>query len=281
MLTDQLTQAIDTATHDHPEIIPLLSDKAIGYLVGEVKRRFRRDKREPRRKEKEETEYQIYNLMRRRFRRQKQKVLQAVGIYTNRKADWLDYIFTPDADDERSIAKLIRLITRSMQSGIDMFSEEIGIDLDWTITNVEAARAARDYAYNLVRKIDTFTRDVIRNQVQLFIETPGMTLGELAQTLPFNDKRAFTIAVTETTRAYADGKQRAGDELKKKYPDVKVVKTWFTNMDDKVCEICGSIDTQEVEINEQFVDKFDNKYDNPPAHPNCRCWTDNRTRING
>jgi hypothetical protein len=40
-----------------------------------------------------------------------------------------------------------------------------------------------------------------------------------------------------------------------------------------VCPICGYLDGQQVAPGEKFKDGEGNKYDNPPAHVNCRCAT--------
>jgi SPP1 gp7 family putative phage head morphogenesis protein len=83
------------------------------------------------------------------------------------------------------------------------------------------------------------------------------------------------IATTEITRAYAEANQIAGEALAKEFEGVPVVKIWYTNEDDKVCPICGEFDGKEIPIDESFGEGVKN----PPAHPNCRCWTTTSTRI--
>jgi hypothetical protein len=84
--------------------------------------------------------------------------------------------------------------------------------------------------------------------------------------------------VTEITRSYAQGNQIAGEVMKEQFPDVPVVKVWFTNNDDLVCEICGPLNGEEVGIDDSW-DSDDGPVDNPPAHVNCRCWTQTTTNI--
>jgi rubredoxin len=62
------------------------------------------------------------------------------------------------------------------------------------------------------------------------------------------------IAVTETTRVFAEGNKLAWDST-----GVVSGSKWQTANDDLVCPICGP-------LNEQVTD------DEPPAHVNCRCW---------
>jgi SPP1 gp7 family putative phage head morphogenesis protein len=83
------------------------------------------------------------------------------------------------------------------------------------------------------------------------------------------------IAVTEITRAYAEGQRLAGEALRQEWPDARVTKTWFTNNDDRVCEICAPLDGKTVALD----DEFGMDIQQPPAHVRCRCWIDTRTDI--
>ena len=125
-----------------------------------------------------------------------------------------------------------------------------------------------------------FTLLILAGLTCLSPSASGQEPGWSGRVIAFGEQRAQMIAVTETTRAFAEGERQAGLELKEKYPDVPVVKTWMTNEDERVCPICGGLDGQEVAIDEAF--EFEGvEYPEPPAHPNCRCWMSSRTRING
>ena len=84
------------------------------------------------------------------------------------------------------------------------------------------------------------------------------------------------IAITETTRAFAEGQKLAGDELKKEFPDVKIFKKWYNNEDDRVCEICEGNSAQGW-IPES--DTFQSGDDIPPGHVNCRCNVEYNTKL--
>jgi SPP1 gp7 family putative phage head morphogenesis protein len=110
--------------------------------------------------------------------------------------------------------------------------------------------------------------------VGYFIDTEGATLGDAIDRLgaAFDEARAMTIATTEITQAYAAGQEDAADELYEAYPELNIVKTWYTVSDEITCPICGPLHGMTIERNEPYgYDVFDNELMSPPAHPNCRC----------
>lgn len=240
----------------------------------------RRDRREPKRTEKEKLEDNINAALRRYWNSQARRVMDRVQeLFPERKAYIpFDDIFFQAGDAYNQVAaSLIRFILTGAIGGIELFAESVTIGIDWTGVNRFALEFARTYAFDLIRGIDQVSRDRVSSAVDAFIETPGFTMRDLQDMLPFGEQRSRMIAVTETTRAYSHGQQIAADVMKKEYPDVQVVKTWFTNNDDKVCELCGPLDGAEVENDAEFSDGIEG----PPLHPNCRCWISTRTRING
>lgn len=233
-----------------------------------------RDPREPMRMEKIRTERKIRALMIRRLQRQLE-MLQFWGI---QKAKPRLKIDLPEWEDDDFIDELIAIIFAAGRYGIELFEDQVGIGLDYTLANARALTWAREYTFKLVKGIDDTTVKILQEAVSSFIETPGFNIGDIIDQLTqmgFTEKRASTIAVTETTRAFAEGQKEAGRILREENPGVKVVKTWFTNNDDRVCDICGPLDGQTVDYDEPWPE------DGPPAHVNCRCWIEFNTRING
>lgn len=264
---------------DAIELVPQVEE----YLSPEAMKAIRqRDKREPARREKEQTEEAIAELIGRRFARQQRKLMRLVNEYTGRKVTVppLDTIFETDDDEEEFYAALVLLVSKALRTGIGITAADISIGMDWTLTNAEAAQFARTYAYELIRGIDNTTRPILQNAVSQFIETPGMTLKQLADLLPYDEQRAFTIAVTETTRAYAQGQKMAAEEVKRKFPGVTVMKIWHTNEDDRVCDLCGPLDNTEVELSQPFYPPDEYGDGDPARHPRCRCWESTYTKIN-
>ena len=268
---------------DQYELVERLIDKLRAETLKRVDVRPR-DKREPGRKEKEAAEAQMSLLLRRVWRKQQAKIAEWMERnYPERKAtlvppevweDWEEW-------DEEDIADFILMLQAARKKGIKLFREQVAIGIDYTAVNSRAAAAARRYTYELIDGINDTTLDVVRNAISMFVETPGLTIGDVVRSLPFDEERSLSIATTEITRAYADGQMEAGQELKEKYPDVAVVKQWFTNEDDRVCVICGPLaDLDAVDLDYQYFEPDEyNDGQKPPAHVNCRCWMNTSTKI--
>jgi SPP1 gp7 family putative phage head morphogenesis protein len=271
LLPDAIIRAIETITQRELDAIKALA----------------RDKREPEREKKERLSRMIYRVLRKRFARQLERLRFRVQMaFPGRPTKAIsDYINLDDIldDNPEDANELIALITAAARGGIDLAKLQTRLELDYGLTNVEAAVWARRYAFDLIKDIDTSTAEVIRSGVRNFIDNPEYTMKDLFELLEpeFGRARAERIATTEVTRAYAQGQQMAGDTLKEQFPDVKVVDTWFTNNDDLVCPLCGPLDGEEREHGELFYAVEDDQYEDgyPPRHPNCRCWISSTTRL--
>jgi SPP1 gp7 family putative phage head morphogenesis protein len=140
-------------------------------------------------------------------------------------------------------------------------------DIDWELANMAAERWARRFGAQLIRGVTDTTRQRVADTVADWT-TNNESIGQLAKRLaepggPFGLNRARTIAVTETTRAYAEGNMAAWRESK-----VIQRRRWNTNVDEAVCPICGPLHNVVVGLNESYPGGLSE----PPAHPNCRCW---------
>jgi hypothetical protein len=269
-----LIEAIRKIDEYFAEIIAIdraTKGKSIAELYAAIKRR---DKREPGRREKEEAEERITRILKRAFRKQKEQVQRWMETTYFERAEKRLPEF-PDIDfEDDEYQDLIDEMLKAAKGGVNLFGTGQAI-IDYTLTNKEAARWAREYVYDLVKGINSTTRDVLRDAVGAFVDTPGMTIGDVMRQLPFDEERAQRVAVTEITRAYAEGEMIAGRELQKEFPGVRIVKIWFTNNDDLVCDICGPLDGVEIELSE----KWEGDLDQPPAHVNCRCWMETTTAL--
>ena len=110
------------------------------------------------------------------------------------------------------------------------------IYFDNTLAHTQAAAWAASYTDQLLQLLGTTTENFVGQAISNWINTPGATISQLADTLApglaDNLSRAWTVAVTETTRAFAEGNRQA--YLQAGLPNIAY---------------------------------------NNPAHPNCRCTT--------
>lgn len=122
-----------------------------------------------------------------------------------------------------------------------------------------------DYGFELAKGINDTTKERLKERMLANLaEGSGVDYLKLAIQDVMDEAteyRAFMIARTETSYATNMGTlsayKGAGMETK----------TWLTGQDERVCEICGGVDGEEVGIDEEFsIGK-----QAPPAHPNCRC----------
>ena len=144
-----------------------------------------------------------------------------------------------------------------------------GIEINWDLANEAAEDWARRKAGQDIVGIGQVTQRRVQKEVAAWTANDE-TINQLAQRLskpngPFSPKRAHTIAVTETTGAFAGGNQTAWLES-----GVATGNRWNTNVDELVCPICGPLHNEIAPIREPFPSG--NGLWRPPAHPNCRCW---------
>ena len=156
-------------------------------------------------------------------------------------------------------------------------TEGAEISMDYSLHNFTAEQWALQNAGSTYSDLSQQELEVIKQAIAKFVKVPSYTVGDVAKLMTeyFDKEKALNIAITEITRAYAFAEQIDGEELKKVYPDVRVIKTWFTNNDSYVCEICKSLDGKIVDIDKPFSKGIFI----PPAHEGCRCWISSRTKI--
>lgn len=140
---------------------------------------------------------------------------------------------------------------------------EVGV---WELANNAAAAWAMEYAYELVRGIVATTRDWLQIQIAEYINN-SMTIGDLfrliAEGSGYTEQRAHMIAVTEVTRAFAEGNMAAW-----RASGVIERRRWNTNNDELVCPVCGPLADKVTGLDTPF----EGGITAPPAHPRCRCW---------
>jgi len=150
-----------------------------------------------------------------------------------------------------------------------------GIELDWSMLNAWADEFARTYTYELVKDITEASQALLQEKIDAWIKS-GAHLDELIASLGdsglYGEYRAFMIATTEVTRAFAEGNLEAW-----KKSGVVTQIQWMTATDEVVCEICGGLDGSIIDLGEAGFEGYSpneepNMVECPPAHVNCRCW---------
>lgn len=172
----------------------------------------------------------------------------------------------PWAEFEAALNKaLLPQIVAAMTEEVLRQSVAVGVGLEVGTVNVAALDWARTYTYDLIKGLTDTTRKTVQGAVTSFLETPGMTRGDLEKLLStaFSESRASAIAVTEVTRASSQAAAWYQQELAKS--GLTMNRRWYTLADERVCPICGPLHGQ---LESVWAARFP---DGPPAHPNCRC----------
>lgn len=230
---------------------------------------------------RDDVEAEMLRLLVEALRAQRRRLYEALGDKPEREPDEVFW----QREREALMATLRGPLTQAVQlsvaahgvSGKSMpdaplliagllFPDSIPIVWDEAAIALEAVEWARLYVGQLIDNIMENTRTLVRRSVSSFIETPGMTIGDLRRTLEpaFGEVRAQRIAVTETTRAFAEGQKLVRDQLQR--GGLRLERVWRTSMDERVCPICGAV------ADKRESDGWDG-LSGPPAHVNCRCWT--------
>ena len=146
----------------------------------------------------------------------------------------------------------------------DMLDEYTYLGADWGLVNERAAAWARTYTNDLVYGIRRTSERVAGQLIGDYFEQ-GMTQEQLRARLlsSFGPRRAEMIAITEVTRAAAEGERVIEQELARQ--GITATPIWQTSNDDMVCPVCRPRHNRPI-INDQ----------RPPAHQRCRCWITHR-----
>jgi len=161
-------------------------------------------------------------------------------------------------------------LSRALQDGADLGVnvavsqlEGIGYGFDWTMANVQARDWALRHTDEVLQQLANVSARGAGQAVGRWIDN-GEPLEALIRDLSpvFGRARAERIAVTETTRAFAEGNREA-------YQASGVVEKWEwqTGNDELVCPVCQPLNKERRRIGEPFS----HGGTEPPAHINCRC----------
>jgi SPP1 gp7 family putative phage head morphogenesis protein len=221
----------------------------------------------------DDAEQQIRRQLERKFER------ELAGAFDEQ----LNTLLPDDASDDaiRSAPQSVttssepvrEVLRRNLESGAELgvsvafdTLEQIGMAFDYTLAHATAARWASRYSYELVRGINSTTTARLQTAVNDWFRestTVGDLITELAPT--FGRKRAKTIAITETTRAAAEG-SIAGYEQSGVVEEIE----WVTMNDEKRCVTCKELNEKRAPLRGSF--QISTGSYQAPAHPGCRCF---------
>lgn len=166
---------------------------------------------------------------------------------------------------------LVPFLAELFMESAERLVDTLPIGVDWNLINTRASSWAARYGGELIKGITETTRRAVNEAIAAFFETGGMTRADLEARLMriFGPKRAEMIAITEVTRAAAEGEIQIGSELAK--AGILMQAVWNTRNDELVCPICGP-------LNQQKATEYSGDRKpywgglTPPAHPRCRCF---------
>jgi SPP1 gp7 family putative phage head morphogenesis protein len=146
------------------------------------------------------------------------------------------------------------LVSKSLAQGVGR-EMQLGVNVNPDQINQAVLDYAAKYTNDWWDQLSTSTQDQLRAAIENNIQTGEPTSALIKDLEPiFGENRAQAIAVTETTRMYADTAILAARDAG---VDTMV---WQTAEDQLVCDECGGNDGEEYAIDE---------VPDCPAHPNC------------
>ena len=161
-----------------------------------------------------------------------------------------------------------------------MLSQPIGVD--WALVNEGAISFVRDYTFELVKGTNRHSQNTLREAIEAYFERdPDVrNIGDLQRSIShlYGPTRAEAIAVTEITRASAEGEYQIAKDLRSQ--GVDMIAFWQTSEDELVCPICAPLNDRQASgfdvLGKPYWIHPDPKHEGKtfkhPAHPRCRCW---------
>ena len=175
-----------------------------------------------------------------------------------------------EQEKRRLLAVLTPRLAQAALHGMKHAAVQSGIGFNSELANESAGQWAQQYTDQLLSILGTTNEKLVGDALADWTQQPGATMGDLVNLLTpkfeRNKARADLIAVTETTRAYANGNKIQFQEQGIQYW------RWNTNHDELVCEWCGPLNRRVIRIGDQFALFRGKAVTEPPFHPGCRCW---------
>jgi hypothetical protein len=227
-------------------------------------------------------EAQLARVLGRLLRAQMGKLLELMGDPPRIENVPPEFWEEQGAEFDQSIRPFLQ---RLFQDQAARLVSETPLGVDWALINDRAVSWARSYTYDLVRGINTTSRQTLQRALSSYY-TDGMTIGDLENMISgtFGPVRSEMISITEITRASSRGEDALWEELHNN--GIDMITFWNTNADELVCDICSPLDGREADGRENgepyWIHPDSSEKVTMPAHVRCRCFESNELpRANG
>lgn len=197
-------------------------------------------------------------------------ILDALGDPPN--ADGVPDSLWLGAEAGLTAALVPSLMQIYLASAVDMATAN-GITPDMAALTNTATAWAESYSFELVKGITNTSRDRLRELVTAFLKDDKQDLKTLGGKIAdmFGPVRGDMIAITEVTRASAEGQRGLLQILTADNPAIKGAQIWRTSRDELVCPICRRLNNVLANRRGLFEHPETGQVFFPPAHPRCRC----------
>ena len=234
---------------------------------------------------KDRDELIVKRDMRRFFKSQLARIIKKLGKkpdinrldfeFWKGEREALAVVLQPSIDRMAETGARTAFDTNPVTGGSGAKQSQAELAFDWALIAEEAALWAEIHGAELVTGVTATTERIVAKKVAEWIRTPGLTIGDLTESLLpwFDETRAQMIAVTETTKAFAEGERVLIDRARR--AGLQVEPIWLTSSDELVCPLCGPLHNKPQSEWEEASPGTDW----PPRHPRCRCFLKQRWTI--
>lgn len=183
--------------------------------------------------------------------------------------------------DEKAVADMLKQLTTNTAPILtDVFFNKLvvastngGVPVDREQYKTDAQVWAENHKITLKDELEATTLKDLQQMVADLVQDPRESVTNLDEALrlrlfkTLGQYRTTMIAITEVARAKSGAINQLYDDLTQddEPGQESSVKRWATQIDEKVCSICGPLDDTLQKV-------WEGSYpEGPPAHPNCRC----------
>ena len=183
--------------------------------------------------------------------------------------------------DEATVRRMIFQVTDTVSPILaQVFNKKLivasttgGVPVDREKYKTASQVWAENHKIQLGKELEATTLKDLQQAVVELVQDPRERVENLDEALrlrlfkTLGPYRTKMIAITEVARAKSAAINEFYDELIEddEPGEQSAVKRWATQLDEKVCAICGPLDDT---LQEVWINSFP---EGPPAHPNCRC----------